>query len=49
MGRPQEVASLIGRAVRDTDGSAADDVRAEVGTLVAAHPAYARPAQVSPA
>ncbi len=40
----KEVASLIGRAVRDADGSAADEVRAAVGKLVAGHPAYPRPA-----
>ncbi|MCW2714362.1 MAG: glyA [Frankiales bacterium] len=37
-----EIGSLIGRAVRDEDGSAADDVRKGVEALVTAHPAYAR-------
>jgi len=40
----KEVASLIGRAVRDTDGSAAAEVAEAVGSLVAAHPAYPTPA-----
>ncbi|MBI1376228.1 MAG: aminotransferase class I/II-fold pyridoxal phosphate-dependent enzyme [Frankiales bacterium] len=34
------IAALIGRAVRDADGSAAADIAAEVGTLVASKPAY---------
>ena len=34
------VADLIGRAVRDEDGSAADAIAAEVGALVRRHPAY---------
>jgi glycine hydroxymethyltransferase len=38
----KEVAALIGRAVRDGDGSAAAEVGAAVGTLVGAHPAYHR-------
>ena len=38
----KDVASLIGRAVRDSDGSAARDVGAAVGALVARHPAYPR-------
>jgi glycine hydroxymethyltransferase len=38
----KEIAGLIGRAVRDGDGSAAADVAAVVGSLVAAHPAYPR-------
>jgi len=42
-GDMKEVASLIGRAVRDEDGSAADEVRAGVDALVGAHPAYPRP------
>jgi glycine hydroxymethyltransferase len=41
-GDMKEVASLIARAVRDEDGSAADDVRAAVRSLVEAHPAYPR-------
>ena len=39
----KEIAGLIGRAVRDADGSAAADVAAGVGALVGAHPAYPRP------
>ena len=39
----KEIAGLIGRAVRDADGTAAADVRAAVGALVGAHPAYPRP------
>jgi glycine hydroxymethyltransferase len=38
----KEVASLIGRAVRDADGSAASDIAREVGELVARYPAYPR-------
>ena len=38
----KEIASLIGRAVRDGDGSAAAEVGAAVGALVGAHPAYPR-------
>ena len=41
-GDMKEIASLIGRAVRDADGSAADGVAAEVAALVARHPAYPR-------
>jgi glycine hydroxymethyltransferase len=41
-GDMKEVAALIGRAVRDGDGSAAADVRTAVRTLVERHPAYAR-------
>jgi glycine hydroxymethyltransferase len=40
----KEVAALIGLAVRDVDGTAADDVAAAVSTLVERHPAYPRPA-----
>jgi glycine hydroxymethyltransferase len=36
------IASLIGRAVRDSSGAEADQVRAEVGALVAQFPAYPR-------
>jgi glycine hydroxymethyltransferase len=39
-GDMKEVAGLIGRAVRDTDGTAAAEVAGAVGTLVARHPAY---------
>jgi len=35
------VARLIGRAVRDADGSHAADIAAEVHALVADKPAYA--------
>jgi glycine hydroxymethyltransferase len=38
----KEVAGLIGRAVRDADGSAAESVGTAVAALVGAHPAYAR-------
>jgi glycine hydroxymethyltransferase len=38
----KEIAGLIGRAVRDADGSAAEEVGRAVGALVGAHPAYAR-------
>jgi glycine hydroxymethyltransferase len=41
-GDMKEVASLIARAVRDDDGTAADEVRRGVDALVQAHPAYAR-------
>jgi len=36
------IAELIGRAIRDEDGSVAADVRAEVSELVTAFPAYPR-------
>ena len=39
-----QVATLIARAVRDADGSGADEVGAAVRRLVADHPAYPRPA-----
>ena len=38
----KEVAGLIGRAVRDADGSAAAEIAQAVGSLVARHPAYPR-------
>jgi glycine hydroxymethyltransferase len=38
----KSVASLIGQAVRDEDGSAAEGIRAQVRALVARHPAYKR-------
>jgi glycine hydroxymethyltransferase len=41
-GDMKEVAALIGRAVRDADGSASADIRRIVGALVERHPAYAR-------
>ena len=36
----KEVAGLIGRAVRDADGTAARDIREGVRGLVTRHPAY---------
>jgi glycine hydroxymethyltransferase len=36
------IAELIGRAIRDEDGSAAESIRAEVTELVTAFPAYPR-------
>ncbi|MEU8132197.1 serine hydroxymethyltransferase [Streptodolium elevatio] len=39
-GDMKEIATLVGRAVRDTDGSAARDIAAVVADLVATHPAY---------
>jgi glycine hydroxymethyltransferase len=39
----KEIAGLIGRAVRDADGTAAAEIGAGVGALVQAHPAYPRP------
>ena len=41
-GDMKEIAGLIGRAVRDADGSAAAAVGEAVGALVGAHPAYPR-------
>jgi len=41
-GDMKEIAALIGRAVRDADGTAAADIRRIVGALVERHPAYAR-------
>jgi glycine hydroxymethyltransferase len=41
-GDMKEIASLIGRAVRDADGSAAADIGAAVRALVERHPAYPR-------
>jgi glycine hydroxymethyltransferase len=41
-GDMKEVAGLIGRAVRDEDGSAAADIRGSVTALVQRHPAYPR-------
>jgi glycine hydroxymethyltransferase len=41
-GDMKEIAALIGRAVRDADGTAAADIRRVVGALVERHPAYAR-------
>jgi len=41
-GEMKEVASLIARAVRDSDGAGAADIRAAVSALVSRHPAYPR-------
>jgi glycine hydroxymethyltransferase len=41
-GAMKEIASLIGRAVRDADGTAAGEVTDGVRALVGAHPAYPR-------
>ena len=41
-GDMKEIAGLIGRAVRDADGTAAPEIRAGVTALVTAHPAYRR-------
>ena len=41
-GEMKEVASLIARAVRDSDGAGATDIRASVSALVSRHPAYPR-------
>ena len=38
----QRIAELIGRAIRDADGSAAGGIRAEVSELVTSFPAYPR-------
>ena len=40
----KEIASLIGTAIRDADGSRTADVAASVRELVGAHPAYPEPA-----
>jgi len=42
-GEMAQIASLIGRAIRDTTGEQAGAIAAEVGDLVAAHPAYPEP------
>jgi glycine hydroxymethyltransferase len=41
-GDMKEIAGLIGRAVKDEDGSAAEEIRQSVAALVEAHPAYPR-------
>ena len=41
-GEMKEVAALIARAVRDSDGSGAADIRNAVTALVSRHPAYPR-------
>jgi glycine hydroxymethyltransferase len=41
-GDMKEIATLIGRAVRDADGTATAEVEAGVRALVGAHPAYPR-------
>jgi hypothetical protein len=40
----KEVSTLIGRAVRDADGSSAAEIAEAVAALVAQHPAYPVPA-----
>jgi glycine hydroxymethyltransferase len=42
-GDMKEIASLIGRTVRDAERSSTDEVARAVSGLVAAHPAYPRP------
>jgi glycine hydroxymethyltransferase len=42
-GDMKDIASFIGRAVRDADGSAAAEIAEAVTTLVGRRPAYARP------
>ena len=42
----KEIASLIGTAIRDADGSRAAEVAASVRELVTAHPAYPEPSHV---
>jgi glycine hydroxymethyltransferase len=42
-GEMKEIASLIGRAVRDADGTAAGEIATAVTALVQRHPAYPRP------
>ena len=44
----KQIGSLIGRAVRDQDGSAAEEVRQGVDALVTAHPAYPRASGATP-
>ena len=39
----RRVAALVGRAVRDTDGSAAGRIAGEVAELVAKYPLYPLP------
>jgi glycine hydroxymethyltransferase len=41
-GEMKEVASLIARAVQDSDGTGAANIRASVSALVSGHPAYPR-------
>ena len=41
-GEMKEIASLLARAVRDSSGQAATDIRRSVTALVEAHPAYPR-------
>jgi glycine hydroxymethyltransferase len=41
-GDMKEIASLIARAVRDADGTAAEEIGAAVSSLVERHPAYPR-------
>jgi glycine hydroxymethyltransferase len=39
----KEIASLIGTAIRDSDGTRSAEVGAAVRELVGAHPAYPEP------
>jgi glycine hydroxymethyltransferase len=48
-GDMKEIAGLIGRAVKDEDGSAAEEIRRSVSALVEAHPAYPRVSDTTPA
>jgi glycine hydroxymethyltransferase len=48
-GDMKEIAGLIGRAVKDEDGSAAEEIRRGVSALVEAHPAYPRVSDTTPA
>ena len=41
-GDMKEIASLIARAVRDVDGTAAEEIGSAVTALVERHPAYPR-------
>jgi glycine hydroxymethyltransferase len=41
----KEIASLIGTAIRDADGSRTAEVSAAVRQLVGAHPAYPEPSR----
>ncbi|MFN2539518.1 MAG: serine hydroxymethyltransferase [Mycobacteriales bacterium] len=41
-GDMKEIAGLIGRAVKDEDGTSAEEIRRGVSALVEAHPAYPR-------
>ena len=47
-GDMKEIGALIGRAVKDEDGSAAAEIRRGVDALVSAHPAYPRVSDTTP-